>query len=86
MFFNNKWKMYEIINKEEKVNFQFLRFLMGWSKRKTKRNLDKLIKDNLIKTQKGCEKCGIDNIIYLPTPFGEFLDEDFKKKWTIKKW
>ena len=70
----NTWEMYEMIDKVEKVGFKLLRFLMGWSERKTKRHLNKLINGGIVKSKKGCELCGNDNEIYYPTPWKDLVN------------
>ena len=73
--------MYEMIHKVDKVGFKMLRFLMGWSERTTRRRLNRLIKDGLVKKQEGCAHCGNTNIIYMETPLKELINwDEFNKK------
>ena len=72
MKFKKKWKLYEMINKIEKGRFKYIRFLMSWSERKTKRGLNKLKKDGVIKEENG---------IYYTTSYQEMINwEGINKK------
>ena len=67
LYYKNRWKLYELINKMKKGRFRLIRFLMGWSESKTKRHLDNLVKEGLIKEEDG---------IYYPTPYTELINWD----------
>jgi len=73
--------MYEMISKVKKTGFKMLRFLMGWSERKTKRHLKKLLKYGLVQKAEGCEMCGNEEPFYFPTPWYELINwnEFFKE-------
>ena len=74
--FKNTWKMYEMMCKMGKGGFKQLRFNLGWSQRKTKRHLKKLINAKIVKVQDGCKICGIKKEVYYPTPVKELINWD----------
>ena len=76
MTFKNKWKLYELINKEPYKSITELQNLIRWNRKKVCKYLKKLENDNMIKWKL--------NKIY-PTPMCNFLDSDILKKISMSK-
>jgi len=71
MFFKKKWKLYELINKYPNSNVFKLSSMICWSHKKTRKYLEQLIKDGLIKS-----KPIYDIKLYYPVDFRTFLKKD----------
>lgn len=85
MTFNKKYKLYETINKHPECSSSRLSILMGWSLKKTRKYIKKLLLDGVIKSK--ASKIGVK--LYYPVHWRDLMNYKMMnlegKKWKRMK-